>query len=284
MPRDSVGRWRVALRVLAWWVVGACAPISAQTPRPQLTAEEWRADLDTMVAQQRERHWDLFHTVSPEVFHGAVDRLKQEVDDLERHEILVEIARLLALVGDGHTRFWLNRFEETGFHQFPVRLYRFADGWYVRSVDDRHGWAAGSRVLAVGEVPIEEAFGRVAEVVSQDNPRTALAVAPAYLVIPEVLHALDVIPDPTRATFRLEVEGGGSRELTLEGSPARCSRALTSTTTRRGSPTIPIPRAGACGSWTRWPAIPRSGWRPRPRTSFSATFPAATRSTSASPA
>lgn len=213
------------------------APLPAQAPRAELTPGEWRADLDTMAVQMREKHWDLFHTISPATFDSALAALKANVGHMERAEILVEIARIAALVGDGHTRFWLNRFAQTGFHQLVLRLYRFEDGWHVRSVDDRHAWAAGRRVQAIEGVPIEEAFARVSDVISHDNAQTDLAIAPAYLVIPEVLHALGITGRPDRATFRLAEEESGTRDLTLEAIPGH---ALAGVDIDHGPPGIPF--------------------------------------------
>lgn len=223
--------------------LAAAVPLSGQSPGRDLTAEEWRADLDTMAVQMRAKHWDLFHTVSPATFDSAVAALKAEVEHLTWSEILVEIARIAALVGDGHTRFWLNRFGQTGFRQLPLRLYRFDDGWHVRSVDDRHAWAAGRRVERIEDVPVEEAFERVSAVIGRDNAQTAAATAPAYLVIPEVLLALGIAPPADRVTFHLADGGSSSRELALDAISGSALRGIDIDDNPPGAPFDPDPDA-----------------------------------------
>lgn len=193
----------------------------ARDPVPVENPRDWQADLDTMLAEMRARHDNLFHTVEAARFDSAADALRTRIPELDRPGILVEIARLAALVGDGHTRFWLNRPSDTGFGQVALRVYRFADGWHVRAVDDRHAWAAGRRLLAVGGVDIDEAFARIAPLVSRDNEQTVLAVGADYLVIPEVLHAVGLSGSSDSVTYRIADPGSpDGRSLTLPRIPA----------------------------------------------------------------
>ncbi len=82
--------------------VGAMAlPASAgpnRYPEKKLTSQEWRDDLDFMVRTLVERHPNAFHSVSREKFMAAAARLKNKLDTLETHQVVVELARLTALV------------------------------------------------------------------------------------------------------------------------------------------------------------------------------------------
>jgi hypothetical protein len=66
---------------------------------------------------------------------------------LAGYEIVVELARLVALVGDGHTRLPLT--EVPGFRRYPLRLYHYADDLFVRAIAGEHSAAAGARLLAI---------------------------------------------------------------------------------------------------------------------------------------
>lgn len=241
---SRVGRGGVR-RAVAVWAVAIWAPIAgppasleATQSITEMTPERWRSDVDTMTAHMRSKHADLFHDLAPFRFDSAVSKLREDVASLTSHEILVEVARLAALVGDGHTRFWLNRPSDTGFGQVAARVYRFSDGWYVRAVDSRHSWAAGRRILGIGGRAIDDVLEQVAELIGKDNSQTGLAIAADYLVIPEVLHALGIIATADTVTYRI-AGGDGEAETTLS-LPRISAEALEGVNVSRGPPGNPV--------------------------------------------
>jgi hypothetical protein len=197
-------------------------PIPAQVQSEEadaaLTAEQWREDLDVLAAGMERTHRQLYHTVAREEFAEAIDDLKSRIPDLKRHEIIVEIARIVAMVGDGHTQLWLTPNTRNGFNQVPILLYWLTDGLYVLAVDERYAETAGGRVLKIGDVSTEEAMQRVRGIVHRDNEMGTISIGARYLAIPEVLHALRLTDFPARATY--EVEKDGARiEVELEAIP-----------------------------------------------------------------
>src|SRR4030095_3567394 len=66
-------------------------------------AEKWRADLHFMAGPMAKDHKNLFHSITREQFSSAIDDLDRRIPGLARHQIIVEMARIVALVGDGHT-------------------------------------------------------------------------------------------------------------------------------------------------------------------------------------
>jgi hypothetical protein len=80
--------------------------IGAQNLRPeaaivgQSEAAKWREDLRYMAEEMPKWHKNLFHTMSPEQFAGAVRNLHERIPQLARHEIIVEMAKIVALVGE----------------------------------------------------------------------------------------------------------------------------------------------------------------------------------------
>jgi hypothetical protein len=141
--------------------------ISAQhAPRrpPPLTPAgvvRWRADLRYLAAEMPKRHRNLFHTLTREEFNRAVRRLDARIPALRRHEIILELARLAARVGDGHTNVAPARDSAIGFHALPVRLYLFADGLHIRAADSAHAGLVGARVVRLGRATAEEAVAAV---------------------------------------------------------------------------------------------------------------------------
>jgi tetratricopeptide (TPR) repeat protein len=174
-------------------------------PDSQVVA--WREDLAVMAREMARRHRNLFHHLSRARFDSAVAALHDRIPALQRHEIIVEMARIVALVGDGHTNIAPTRDSAIGFRALPLKLYFFKDGLFVRAADGAHAELAGARVIRIGPATPEEAYQRVQTLVGQDNEMDARFFAPFLLVMPEVLHALKLSADKDSATFLLEREG-----------------------------------------------------------------------------
>lgn len=105
-------------------------------------------------------HPNLFHRVSRTEFNAAVERLRRRIPELEPHQILVEFARLTALIGEVHTGIMVHRQPRdvlATLHGFPIRMYLFKDGLFVQAVDATYAGAAGLRVLRIGRVDADEA-------------------------------------------------------------------------------------------------------------------------------
>ena len=184
---------------------------------PQLNAQRWRADLDQLSGGLRQIHRNLFHTVSKAAFEAAIRALHGRIPSLAGHEVVVELARLVALIGDGHTTLRLSEVE--GFRRYPLVLDQFSDGVFVRAIAGAHGAAAGARLLAIEDTPIDEAYAAMRPLIARDNEMGSAAVAPALLSIPEVLHARGVVAQPERAAVTMQLRNGETTTLTLDALP-----------------------------------------------------------------
>jgi hypothetical protein len=158
---------------------------------------------------------NLFHTMTREQFETAVKRLDERIPMLQRHQIMVEMGRIFAMVGDGHTR--LNLLSApAGFRQYPLRLYRFKDGLFVQAATSEYAQMAGARVVKIGRATAEDAYKTVGQVVQGDNEINARNNVPQRMVVPEILHALELIDDMEKAQFVVERQG---KQLTVELKP-----------------------------------------------------------------
>ncbi|HEY4229059.1 MAG TPA: hypothetical protein VGO79_02745, partial [Thermoanaerobaculia bacterium] len=193
-------------------------------------ARDWREDLRFMASEMEKRHRNLFHAVSRERLGAAVRSLDARIPSLARHQIVVEMARIVAMVGDGHTNLAPTRDPRVGFRTYPIRLYFFADGLAVRAASREHADAVGAKVVRIGSSSAEQAYAAVRELIGRDNEMGARFFAPHLLVMPEVLHALGLIDDMEDAAFTLDT-GGTVRTLHLApAGPAELLAPETDTT------------------------------------------------------
>jgi hypothetical protein len=177
-------------------------------------AKRWRDDLRYMAEEMPKRHRDLFHSVTREQFEEAVRRLDERIPTLARHQIIVEMAKIVAMAGDGHTNIYPTRDPKVGFQSLPVKLYLFGDGLFIRAARREHAGLVGARVVKIGATPASEAVARTREMVGRDNEMDVKFFAPLLLSMPEVLHALGLSDDPGGARFTVE-KGRRQQTLTL---------------------------------------------------------------------
>ncbi len=132
------------------------------------------------------------------------------------YEIEVALARLVALVNDGHTTLAPDGEDRMSFGRLPIELYDFSDGIYVVAADSAHADLVGSRVVKIGGTSIAAALDSASHVVSHEGPNWERFRAPSMLVIPEVLTALH-LGDSAHTSFTVE-RGGITRVVTLSSS------------------------------------------------------------------
>jgi tetratricopeptide (TPR) repeat protein len=199
----------------------AATPLT--TPLTSEQARAWQEDIDYLAREMSLRHRQLYHSVSQPRFEAALRELRARVPGLARHQIVVELARIVAMVDDGHTNVAPTRDPAIGFRSYPVMMYFFKDGLYIRAATAQQADLVGARVLAFGNVPVDEAYRRVRELIGRDNEMGARYFAPHLLAMPEVLHALGLVDDMESAA--LLVERGGKRE-TVRLAPAGPARMM----------------------------------------------------------
>lgn len=208
----------VVAAVAAGLLVGAARSVdSSPAPavaRPVAVEIDWVGDLAFLAEQLPKKHKNLFFHQPREEWEAKVEELAAQLDGLADHEVVVELMRLVASVGDGHTAVqWFNG--PIARKVFPVQFHPFADGLRVVQAPRELAWSLGAEVTAVGGKPIEEAWQRVAEVIAHENEAGVAAVLPQHLETPWIVHALGMGHDVDRATFTVKTEAGEVKELDL---------------------------------------------------------------------
>lgn len=237
---NKTKRMLIALATVAGLlaVLAACSQAAAG-PR-ELTADEWREDLAWLAEKLPARHGNAFHQVSRADFEAAVARLDERIPTLERHEVLTEMGRIVALVGDGHTELWLPQ-EATGFERLPIAARYFGGELYVFAAQPDHVELLGSRILAIAGVPAREAYERVVPLIARDNEYELLRSAPIYLMFPEILAGVGITPAPDEVA------------LTLDGPADPAGEAAGGADAARGRLVTLRPLAGAPEEWVTAP-------------------------------
>lgn len=130
--------------------------------------EGWAYDLDMLYFETWRVNPDYRHRVMPAEVTRRYHALRRDIPRLSDEQIFVEMQRMLAPLHQGHIAIWQPR----GNRYLPVRLYAFPEGIYIIEAADAA--LAGSRVVAFGDTPAEEALRRLAELLSVDGDMSYL--------------------------------------------------------------------------------------------------------------
>jgi hypothetical protein len=213
---------RISGFVVTIAVLTAAVPLSTPARVSPADVTAWREDLHTLAMELPRRHPLLFEQLTPAQltrarFDSAVAALDARIPQLARHEVIVGMEQIVALVGAGHTS--INPFFDPalGFRYYPLELYDFSDGLFVIRADSAHRALAGARVIRIGTLAADSALTRVASVISHENEWFLRATAPRYVMIPEVVGALGMTPDMEHLSLVVEQNG---RQRTVTVAPA----------------------------------------------------------------
>ena len=189
-------------------LIGVCARADDRA----LSDDQWRADIEQMSAAVKEIHFKPFHNVSESEFDADTDELLLQLDQKSDHEIIVDMAKIIARLGDGHTRIHVPRLypefaleaelghsgtpapriESLKFMQLPVRFELFDDGLFVIAGTPEHADLIGQRVLTFDEMSAEDAIAAVRAVSFTENNSRAKLMAPDRLGLPAMLVHLGI--------------------------------------------------------------------------------------------
>ncbi len=246
MKRHVQGWLALATALLA-------AGVAHADPIPSDWVPRWRADLQFMADSLPLRHAEFFHALPRETYRSALDSLSRRVPELDHHQIVVEIARIVALVHDGHTRLTFPFDSTSGFftghsvtaaprvpglvfHHVPVRFGLFADTLYVIRADSAHRDLLGARVVSLGGKPIAQVMAAVEPAIQRDNDSQVRDLMPTWLVVPEILHARGVIASVERVPIAVERADG--RRIDAELFPVPSGTRVAWLSARTGDPPL----------------------------------------------
>ncbi len=156
----------------------------------------WQEDLNAFLEVLLAEHDNpYFHTPRAE-FELAISEYRAALPRLSRAERITGFARLVAMVGDGHTWMPMHRLPfdglppGPGFSSLPIRFELFDDGLYVVGASHAHADLLGARVTGFGDVPAETAVARVMELLPRDATNFAREFVAEWLMQIELLEAL----------------------------------------------------------------------------------------------
>jgi hypothetical protein len=176
-------------------------------------AINWNADLDALQREIPTIHPNAFHATTREAYDAAIAKLRASAPNMAPNVVVAEMARIVASIGEGHTRVAIPVDPNAGFfsghtatklpddpalhfRHLPVRFTWFSDGVFITSAANKD--LIGRRVTRIGSMKIDDAINAMAPLAAADNDAMRRLVITEFLAIPELLNAVKIAPSADR--------------------------------------------------------------------------------------
>jgi len=136
-----------------------------------------------------------------------LDILTQRIPELRDADIIFELSRIMALLGDSHT--WINFFPSAVGAHYPLNITYVYDGFYIFHILVEYKHLINSRVVAINGVYIEEILERLAKVIPHESGVRVRYFSPDALTSSNFLRYLGILCDYDDAVeYSLKSEDG----------------------------------------------------------------------------
>lgn len=178
-----------------------------------LMIDHWLEDLDYIAKELPKRHKNLFFQLKEEDFLEDIEKLKAEIPYLIDYVIITKIMKITAKVGDSHTGVAIWRIP--AFRHLPVDFKLFSDGIFATAAVEEYRPVIGKKLVAVNGQQIEKVIRVLEIIISHENDAQVKSQIPWLIGCPEILYALEIIPDPDSVMMEFE----GTDEMVLKPVP-----------------------------------------------------------------
>ncbi|MCB2298426.1 S41 family peptidase [Clostridium tagluense] len=171
----------------------------------------WLDDINFLSRELSLKHKNLFFQKNKEDFFKEIESLKTDIESLSNYEIKLEIAKIVASMGDAHTYVPLNV-----NLLLPLELYWFADGIYVIVAPQQYKEILYRKIIKINNIDIEEVINILSSIISYENETYLKSQLPKYLPAIELLYDLGLVNDIDSLELTFEDENKKERTLEIE--------------------------------------------------------------------
>jgi len=170
----------------------------------------WQADLDQLANELPLLHKNLFFNQTEEQFQDSIWSLKERLAKLDIYSIVMEIARIVAAVGDAHTAVSLPR-----NNRLPLECYWFQEGIFITATVPEFENLLHHKVVKIDGMPIDSVIERLSGIVSHENRSFLMAQLPDYLICADILFGLDISRDSKSVKITVENLSSEQRDVLI---------------------------------------------------------------------
>ena len=208
--KEIRGKVRVGQQLLPFWLDQL-----PTLPTPRDRVEAWQQDLDDLLIRFI-RYDRSFTNNTRKAFKERIATLRQSLQAKSDQQIMVELARAVALSGNAHTRLYLIR-NRTEVRRLPIRVWWFKDHLHVVRATQEQSNLLGCRILKIGRMDLAVATARVRGI-KAGNDQWQRYMSAYSLTSPDLLFGAGVIANPEQVDLTIKC-GNESRVVQLAALP-----------------------------------------------------------------
>lgn len=111
---------------------------------------EWDNDLDLLTEKLEKYHPNPWENISREKYLQEIDIIKKNSNKWNNEKVILELKKVIADIGDGHTELSLNNKDQFNLW-FPVRIEKFYDGLFITGISDEFPNILKAKILRIGK-------------------------------------------------------------------------------------------------------------------------------------
>jgi C-terminal processing protease CtpA/Prc len=181
---------------------------------------QWVEDIDYLSKQLPKLHKNAYHTITKEEFRASIKALKQKASLLTDDEMVIELTRFVASIGDAHTSLWQTK--DFNLKTVPIKLRMFDDGLYVLAIDSNYQSHLKQKVLSINNIPTDSVCRMLSVLVPHENIYWLNDQLPNVLATPQAHKYFGFSNQPDSILFRFD--DGRSLTLGIPTKPVKYSR------------------------------------------------------------
>jgi hypothetical protein len=176
--------------------------------------EGWQYDLALLQQEVERKSYPQLVKLSKDQLQTEVAKLTREIPNLSNLQATIEVMKLVAKVGVGHTEALpphTLEFAET----LPLKFFLFKEGLYVVAADPRYRDLLGTRVISFGDASVNQVLTALKPVIFEDNEMWLKVMGPNLLRYTGLLKGLNLISDPSNVPLNILDSRGQTRMITV---------------------------------------------------------------------
>ncbi|MDF1695958.1 MAG: hypothetical protein P1U56_09010 [Saprospiraceae bacterium] len=164
----------------------------------------WDEDVYYFAKNLEDNHVDLFFNVSKQEFYSDIESLRMKTDSLSKVDILIELSKIIAKIGDSHTQFVFQH-ELTAL---PFTVQWLDDGLFLDRVSSGNSEFLGSEITAINSIPIADIIDNFRTVIPFENESNFKNQFVTYSRLLEYYSEFDIVENPSY--IQLNLASGGT--------------------------------------------------------------------------
>ncbi len=187
---------------------------ASKPPQPAKTRDgRWEQDLMYLKAELPRLHIRPFTKTTANDFNALIDATIKRVSQLSEDAMTVEIMRIVASIGDGHT----NLQPLARFHTFPIWLWWFQNQLYVVYAGQGFEFLLGAKLERISKFSVPEAIEKIKPFIGADSTIDLETSAARIFIVPEILHFSGLQPLLKKGEFTFILSDKSVKKVVLQG-------------------------------------------------------------------